>query len=52
MIISTDLVITDSMSSFVTKYWQNWHILVAIVNDFPGQRWDHYNVHTYPPWEL
>ena len=30
MTISTHLAISNSMSSFVPKYWLNWQILVAI----------------------
>ena len=26
------------MSSFVPKYWLNWQVLVAIFNEFRGQR--------------
>ena len=32
MIISIDLALSDSMSSFVPKYWQIWQTLVAIFN--------------------
>ena len=38
MTISTDLAISNSMSSLVPKYWLNWQILVAIFNEFRGQR--------------
>ena len=48
MIFSTVLSISNSMSSFVPKYWLNWQILVAIFNEFCGQGWDHLNVHTCP----
>ena len=34
MTISTDLAVTNSMSSFVPEYWLNLKILVAIFNDF------------------
>ena len=34
MTISTDLAISNSMSSFVPKYWLNWPILVAILMNF------------------
>ena len=35
MTISTDLAISNSsMSRFVSKYWLNWQILVAISNKF------------------
>ena len=34
MTISTDLGISNSMSSFVPKYWLNWQILVAILINF------------------
>ena len=34
MTISTDLAIYNSMSSFVSKYWLNWQMLVAIINEF------------------
>ena len=40
MTISTDLAISDSISSFVPKYWLNWHILMAICNEFRRQRWN------------
>ena len=32
MTISTDLAISNSMSSFVPKYWLNWQTLVASMN--------------------
>ena len=41
MTISTDLAISNSMSSFVPKYRLNWQILVTILNKFSRQRWDH-----------
>ena len=34
MTILTDLAISNSMSSFVPKYWLNWQILVAIFTNF------------------
>ena len=34
MTISTDIAISDSMSSFVPKYWLNLQILVAILINF------------------
>ena len=34
MTISTHLAISNSMSSFVPKYWLNWQILVAILMNF------------------
>ena len=34
MTISTDLAISNSMSSVVPKYWLNWQILVAILMNF------------------
>ena len=37
MTISSDLAISNSMSSYVPKYWLNWQILVAIFNEFLGQ---------------
>ena len=37
MTISTHLAISNSMSSFVPKYWLNWQILVAIFNEFRRQ---------------
>ena len=40
MTILTDLAISNSMSSFVPKYWLNWQILVAICNEFRKQRFD------------
>ena len=45
MTILTDLAISNSMSSFVPKYWLNWQILVAIFNEFRRQRWDHQSVY-------
>ena len=50
MTISTDLAILNCMSSFVTKYWQNWQILVAMLNEFcrkDGTTKVHVPVH---PW--
>ena len=41
MTISTHLAISNSMTSFVPKYWLNRQILVAIFNEFCRQRWDH-----------
>ena len=38
MTTSTDLGIPNSMSRFVPKHWLNWQILVAIFNEFRGQR--------------
>ena len=52
MTISTHLAILNSMLSFVPKYWLNWQILVAILNEFRRQRWDHCGVHTYPPLNI
>ena len=49
MTISTHLAISKSMSSFVPKYWLNWQILVAFLNELRRQRWDHQSVHTCPP---
>ena len=37
MTISTHLVISNSMSSFVPKDWPNWQILVATFNEFHRQ---------------
>ena len=37
MTISTHLAVSNSMSSFVPKYWINWQILVAIFNEFHRQ---------------
>ena len=34
MTISTDLAISNSMSSFVPKYWLNWQIMVVILMNF------------------
>ena len=34
MTISAHLAISNSMSSFVPKYWLNWQILVAILMNF------------------
>ena len=34
MTISTHLAISNSMPSFVPKYWLNWQILVAVFNEF------------------
>ena len=48
MTISTHLVISNSMSSFVPKDWPNWQILVATFNEFHRQRWDHQSVHCPP----
>ena len=42
MTISTDFAIINSMLSFVPKYWMNWQILVAILNEFRGQRFPKY----------
>ena len=39
MTISADLAISNSILSFVPKYWLNWQILVAISNEFRSQRW-------------
>ena len=47
MAISTDLAISNSMSSFVPKYWLNWQILVA--DEFRRQRWNHQSVHNCAP---
>ena len=41
MTIFTDMAISNTMSTFVPKYWLNWQILVAIFNQFCRQRWDH-----------
>ena len=46
MTISTDLAASNSMSSFIPKYWLNWQILVAVCNKLRRQR---QNVHTCPP---
>ena len=34
MTISTDLAVSNSMSSFVPDYWLNWQILVVILMNF------------------
>ena len=39
MTISTDLAISNSMSSFVPKHWLNWQIL-AIFDEFRRQLLD------------
>ena len=36
--ISTVLAVSNSMSSFVPKYWLNGQLLVAIFNELHGQR--------------
>ena len=36
MTISTDLAISNTISSFVPKYWLNWQILEAISNKWPS----------------
>ena len=41
MAMSNHSAISNSMSSFVPKYWLNWQILVAIFNEFRRQRWNH-----------
>ena len=46
MTISTRLTISNSMSSFVPKYWLTWQILLAIFNEFCRQRLDHWSVST------
>ena len=38
MTISTDLAISNSMSSIVPKYWFNWKIQVAIFDALCGQK--------------
>ena len=37
-IVSNDLATLNSKSSFIPKHYQNWQILVAILNEFLRQR--------------
>ena len=46
MTISTDFVISKSMSSFVPKYWLNWQILVAILMNLVDED-GNTNIHRY-----
>ena len=51
MTTSTDLAISNNMSSFVPKYWLNWQILVAIFNEFVDKDGTT-KLHTCPPLDL
>ena len=48
MTILTDLAISNSMSSFVPKYWLNWQILVAMSDEFRRQRFTRNRIRFLP----